>query len=241
MWLEITLGLIGLVVGWFLVELIITVPERKMPHLKVTLRNSSMPFLNQILIQLLTAALFVSLGFRFGVHSVATSTASSILVLIAWCVFFAGLVCITFIDLSHRIVPIRILYPTLLISIILLGLAVTLGAGIHPIERAAISGLVAFGAFFTIHFISPSGMGFGDVRLAGLIGLFLGWISFPVAFIGFILTFFSGALIGVAFMIFRGYSRKSALPFAPFMALGAFLAVMWGKELANIYLHAGIK
>ncbi len=90
-------------------------------------------------------------------------------------------------------------------------------------------------AFFAL-LVGGSGgkwMGGGDIRLAALVGLLLTWQQSLVAFI---ISFVLGALVGLVLMAQGKASRKTALPYAPFLALGTFLAVLWGGELAAWYL-----
>jgi leader peptidase (prepilin peptidase) / N-methyltransferase len=86
-----------------------------------------------------------------------------------------------------------------------------------------------------IHVISPRGMGFGDVRLAGVIGVYLGWLGYRVVFLGFFLAFLLASVVGIGLMVARVRGRKDAVPFAPFMALGGMAAVLWGQHLLHLY------
>jgi len=86
-----------------------------------------------------------------------------------------------------------------------------------------------------IHVAVPRGMGFGDVRLAGVIGMMLGWLGLRYLFLGLFLAFLLASVIGVALIAARLRSRKDAVPFGPFMALGAVLAVLWGRAILSVY------
>jgi leader peptidase (prepilin peptidase)/N-methyltransferase len=78
-------------------------------------------------------------------------------------------------------------------------------------------------------------MGDGDVRLAGLLGMYLGWIGLMHVPIGLFLGFLAGAVVGVAAMA-KGGDRKTAVPFGPFMAVGALIAMVWGHPIVNLWL-----
>ncbi len=104
--------------------------------------------------------------------------------------------------------------------------------------RAWLGGLALFAFYFLLAFIYPAGMGFGDVKLAGVIGLYLGWLGWGSVLVGAFLGFLLGAVVGVALIVFGSAGRKSAIPFGPFMLAGAFIAVMWGQNLSDLYATA---
>jgi leader peptidase (prepilin peptidase)/N-methyltransferase len=98
--------------------------------------------------------------------------------------------------------------------------------------------LIAGGAAFTLLLLAalayPGGMGMGDVKLAGVMGLCLG---LPVA-PALLIAFFAGSIVGVAIMLRHGAgARKRAVPFGPFLALGGLVALVAGHELVNLYAH----
>ena len=177
------------------------------------------------LVELATAALFAAVAVRFGESWVVPG----------YCLFFGALLAISVIDLDHFIVPNRIIYPTLFASVPLLVGAAALDHNWTALEHAIIGGLAGFGAFIVIHFISPNGMGFGDVRLAGVIGVYLGWLGYRQVFLGLFLSMVLGSVIGIGLIVFGGRGRKDAVPFAPFMAAGAVLAVLFGNGLVHVW------
>jgi leader peptidase (prepilin peptidase)/N-methyltransferase len=98
--------------------------------------------------------------------------------------------------------------------------------------------LVLFGFFFTLAFIYPAGMGFGDVRLAGLVGGVLGYLSWSYWVIGSFAGFFLGAVVGIGLIAVRRGGRRTAVPFGPFMVAGALLALFVAAPLADWYEQA---
>jgi leader peptidase (prepilin peptidase)/N-methyltransferase len=94
-----------------------------------------------------------------------------------------------------------------------------------------------YAAFYALAFIYPAGMGFGDVKLAGVLGLYLGWIGWGVLAVGAFGGIFIGAVVGVTLMAAGRAGRKSAIPFGPFMLAGAMLAVFTGATLFHAYLR----
>jgi leader peptidase (prepilin peptidase)/N-methyltransferase len=176
-----------------------------------------------------TGALFAGAAARFG----------AVPELAAYCVLFGGLVAISVADLRVRLVPRVILYPTLGLTSLAFVASAAVAGDWHPLLDALIGGGAAFSVFFAIWFVVPQGMGFGDVRLAGVIGLGLGWLGFRQVFLGFLAAFVVGALIGLVLMVVKGTGRKTALPFGPALAVGCVVGVLWGGTLANLWIHTG--
>ncbi|MFP5377618.1 MAG: prepilin peptidase [Acidimicrobiia bacterium] len=177
------------------------------------------------LVEITTAVLFALTALRLGVDPA----------LPAFLVFVAALVAITPIDLELRIVPNRIVYPTLFVSVPLLLLAAAVDGDWASAREAAIGGVAAFAMFFVLWYVSPRGMGYGDVRLSGVIGMFLGWLGLWEVALGLFLAFLSASVIGVGLMAAGRKGRKDAIPFGPFLALGAVVAVLAGDPLLRWY------
>ncbi len=76
-------------------------------------------------------------------------------------------------------------------------------------------------------------MGFGDVRLAGLLGAGLGWLSLLHVYVGFLAAFAFGAVYGVVLMVAKGTGRKTKLPFGPALVAGAMVGVLWGTPIIH--------
>lgn len=181
------------------------------------------------LTELACAVLFGALGARF--HD---SWA-----LPAFLVFGAGLLAISFIDLEHYIIPNRIVYPLGFASVPLLALGAGLDGEWWPLARALIGAVCAFSALFVIHVASPRGMGFGDVRLSFLIGLYLGYLGALEVSFGLFLGFVYGAVIGVVLMATGLRTRRQHVPFGPFLAAGAITIVLVGGPILDWYRGLG--
>ena len=140
------------------------------------------------------------------------------------------LVPVTIIDLEHRLIPNKLTGPAALLA---LGLGLALDPGFVP--EQLIAGLAAGGFFFAAAALYPRGMGMGDVKLAAVLGLYLGRAVAPAIFIGLL----AGVLVGAAIMAKKGTveGRKTAVPFGPFLALGAFIALFVGEGLMDSYLE----
>jgi leader peptidase (prepilin peptidase) / N-methyltransferase len=89
----------------------------------------------------------------------------------------------------------------------------------------------------TIHVASRGGMGEGDVRLAPLLGAYLGWLNPGIVPIGLFYGFLLGAVVGVALMAIGSAGRRTAVPFGPFLAAGTVLAVLTGQEVVDLLWH----
>ncbi len=140
------------------------------------------------------------------------------------------LVPVTIIDLEHRLIPNKLTGPAALLAV---GLGLALNPGFVP--EQLIAGAAAGGFFFAAAALYPRGMGMGDVKLAGVLGLYLGRAVAPAIFIGLI----AGVLVGAAIIARKGAveGRKTAVPFGPFLALGAVISLFVGEGLMNGYLE----
>jgi leader peptidase (prepilin peptidase)/N-methyltransferase len=177
------------------------------------------------LIELTTSVLFGITAARLG----------AVGALPAFLVVVAGLVAISAVDLELFIVPNRILYPTLFMAAPMLLVAAAVGDDWGHARTAAIGGVLGFGLLLVIHLISPAGMGFGDVRLAGLIGMIVGWISVGHVLVALFLGFLAAALVGMGLIATGIKTRKDKVPFGPFLATGAILAILFGTQLLDWY------
>ncbi len=141
--------------------------------------------------------------------------------------FAAVLIVIAAVDLERRLVP----NPIVLFAALY---AVPAWLAVDPggLPEAAIAGAGAFAAFLLIALAYPAGMGMGDVKLAGVMGLYLGLEVVPALLVAFL----SGSLVGVAIVARSGMAeRKRGVPFAPFLALGGLVALLAGPELIDLY------
>ena len=179
-------------------------------------------------VEVTTGALFAAAGLRFGADAA----------LPAYLVFFASLLAVSVIDFEHKIIPNRIVYPTIALCLPLLALAAAVGDDWGRLLRAAVGAAVAWAVLLVVHLVSPAGMGFGDVRLAFVLGLMLGWLSASHVVAGLFLGFALGAVVGLGLVIVAGRSRKDAVPFGPFLAAGAIIAVLVGRPLIDWWLGA---
>jgi leader peptidase (prepilin peptidase)/N-methyltransferase len=150
--------------------------------------------------------------------------------------FYACLFIIIFvIDLEHGLVLNKVVYPAMVVALLLAlipqpWLAEEL---IDRVANAALGGGIGFGIFLLIAIASRGGMGWGDVKLVGLIGLATG---FPLVFFSIILGAILGAAVAVALVVARKRTFKETLPFGPFLALAAMVTLLWGSNILSWYL-----
>ena len=141
--------------------------------------------------------------------------------------FAATLIAVAGIDLEHRIVPNRIVVPAAVWGI---GGSALVRTGDLP--ELLIAGAAAFLALLLAAIAYPAGMGMGDVKLAGVMGLYLGLSVAPAMLI----AFGAGSVLGIAMIARQGASaRKARVPFAPFLALGGLVGLLAGPELIDLY------
>jgi leader peptidase (prepilin peptidase) / N-methyltransferase len=143
-------------------------------------------------------------------------------------VFVATLAAITLTDLERRIIPNRILLASAIA-----GLAIAATADPGSLPERLIAALGAGGLLLLTALAYPKGMGMGDVKLAALMGLYLGRAVAPALLVGFL----AGALVGVGLLLREGAAaRKRGVPFGPFLALGGVVGLLAGNELLDWYL-----
>jgi leader peptidase (prepilin peptidase)/N-methyltransferase len=117
----------------------------------------------------------------------------------------------------------------------LLGLAAAVDGQPHALLRAVI-GMVALFAFYGLTwFVYPAGMGLGDVKLAGVVGLYLAFLGWGQLVVGAFSAFVVGAVVSVALVALRGGGRKTRVPFGPFMLVGVLIGIYAGHPVAHAY------
>lgn len=142
----------------------------------------------------------------------------------AYLYFTAVGIALALIDLDCRRLPDAIVLPSYPVLAVLLALSAGWQHDWWSLGRAGIGAAALFGFFFLLAFVQPAAMAFGDVKLSGLIGGVLGYLSWWTLVLGGFLGFLLGALVGVALMAVGKAGRKTAVPFGPFMVAGALIA-----------------
>jgi leader peptidase (prepilin peptidase)/N-methyltransferase len=140
------------------------------------------------------------------------------------------------IDLQHKLLPNRIVVPTLGIGIALLLVDAGMNQRWGNLLVAAVGCAITFVIYLILALISPRGMGMGDVKLSAPLGLYLGYLSPGHLILGIALGFVVGAVTSVLLVTSGFAGRKTSVPFGPSMFLGCILAVLWGIEIGRILL-----
>ena len=212
----------GLVAGLGLEVVVERVPERE--PLNGWSRRDLLPARAAVLAGV-TVALFVGLAVRY----------HDSWVLPAFLALAAGLVALSVIDLEHFLLPNRIVYPLAVTTVALLALAAVGDDAWPSFGRALLGGALATLALGGLHLLSPRSMGFGDVKLAFVLGLVLGWLGWGELVLGLFCGFLAGALVGLALIVVRHRGRKDHLPFGPFLAFGTMVVLLWGDVILRWY------
>jgi leader peptidase (prepilin peptidase)/N-methyltransferase len=219
-------GVLGLVVGALLPVLIDRVPEKApvlagpFPEPARSLRTPT-----GWIVALLTAGLFAGTAAKFGPNWVLPS----------YLVLAAALVALSVIDLRLFLLPNRIVFPLAGSSLVLLGLGALAEDELGAYGRGVLAAAIAFVVFALLHIVSPRSMGFGDVKLAFVLGLFLGYLGWGELALGLFLGFLYGAVVGVVLIVTKLRTRRDHVPFGPFLAAGTMTAVLVGSAILDWY------
>jgi leader peptidase (prepilin peptidase)/N-methyltransferase len=245
-------GLLGLVVGSFLNVVIHRVPGGQSlirpgshcPHCGAAVRNRhNVPVLGWLLlrgrcadcaariraryplVEAGTAALFVAVTAHFGLSWKLPAY-----------LYLAGVaVALAAIDLDTMRLPDAIVLPSYGIALGLLTPAMVAEDGWAAGIRGLLAGAALFALYFGIATVHP-GMGFGDVKLAPLLGLYLGFLGWQFLAVGAFAGFLLGGVVGAVLLAAGRASRRTRIPFGPYMLAGALLAVFAGAPVADWYL-----
>lgn len=181
----------------------------------------------------------VPISVRYPLTELTVATLYATTVLVLWgdtadvvlgLAFVTTLVVVTVTDLERRVIPNKVLIVSTLV-----GVALVVGLDLSSLPERAIAAAAAGGLLFAVALAYPRGMGLGDVKLAAVMGLYLGRSVAPALLIAFL----AGSLFGLGLIASRGAAaRKQAVPFGPFLALGGVIAMFVGEQLVDWYLSA---
>jgi len=145
----------------------------------------------------------------------------------AWVYLSVVGVTLGFVDWHTKLLPYRIVAPSYVVVGLLLGVAAVVTQDRGAATRAVIAWVGAFAMFYLLNLIHPAGLGYGDVRLSGLLAMALGWLGWVELMVGLYAGFLLGAVVGGILALARVVDRKS-YPFGPFMLAGAWVGVVAG-------------
>ena len=180
----------------------------------------------------------LSTAIFFGVIARKFETPNShlLFLLFAFLYLAAITIALALIDLDTRTLPNAIVLPSYGVGIVLLSLSGYLNSDHRAILRAFVGGAVMWLLYLAMALMYPDGMGFGDVKFAGVLGLFLGYLGWDVLVTGAFAAFVLGGLFAVLLIILRKSNLKSGIPFGPWMVAGAWLGVFFGVPIVQSYL-----
>ncbi|MHA3703299.1 prepilin peptidase [Jatrophihabitans sp. YIM 134969] len=178
------------------------------------------------LVELGTGVVFVLVSLRFGFSPV----------LPAYLYLAAVSIALAAIDLDTRRLPDAIVLPSYVVGVALLAPAVVLTGDLSAALRGLAGAALLGGAYLALALLKPGGMGLGDVKLAGLLGLYLGVLGWDALLVGGFGAFLLGGLAGVGLLATRRVGRRTAIPFGPFMLTAALLALFVAAPISHWYL-----
>jgi leader peptidase (prepilin peptidase)/N-methyltransferase len=246
-------GVLGLVIGSFLNVVIWRVPRgesvvRPPSHCpgcdrEITARDN-VPVLSWLLLRGRCRHCGTPISVRYPAVELATAVLFAVVAygigpaaeLPAYLYLTAVGVALAVIDLDHRRLPNALTLPSYLVVGALLTVASAVTGDWWALVRAGVAMAAWYCVLFALAVAVPRGMGFGDVKLAGMLGLALGWLGWGEAVVGFFLGFGYGALVSVALIALGRAGRKSTVPFGPFLVAGALTAVLYGDVIARQYV-----
>ena len=173
---------------------------------------------------------------NFTRSSSASPGLSGTLVLLAYLYFAAISVVLGLIDLDTHRLPNQIVLPAYAVAAVLFVSASLVDGHFDSLLRAGVGMVGMFLAYFAMAIAYPGGMGFGDVKLAGLVGMFLGWAGWGALIVGAFSAFLLGGLVAITLLLLRKATRKSGIPFGPWIIIGAWTGVGAGNAVFASYL-----
>lgn len=195
------------------------------------------------LVELGTGIAFASIAWWWLVSGATSEHGQVALVLqfVALLYLAAASIALSLIDLDTFRLPNSIVLSSIaVLALLLLAASICVPDGLlwWPLARAGLGALALSLFYATLWFFWPGGMGLGDVKLSSALGLMLGWFGWGALVVGAFAAFVFGGVFGVALVLAGRGSRKSRIPFGPWMILGAWFGIFAGEPLANWYLDA---
>lgn len=180
------------------------------------------------LIELGTGLLFATVAWRF--------SSGAIPLMFAFLYLAAISIVLGMIDLDTHTLPNKIVIPSYFVGTFLLGIASLMSGNSTSIFRGLVGMTILVSFYYALAFIYPGGMGMGDVKFAGVLGLFLGYQGWGVLAVGAFSAFLLGGFFAIILIFLRKTKRKSGIPFGPWMVLGAWVGVFFSVPIVQQYL-----
>jgi leader peptidase (prepilin peptidase)/N-methyltransferase len=164
------------------------------------------------------------------------ATIAATIVVVAYLYFVAISIALALIDLDVHRLPDAIVLPSMAVGLILLGTAGLLAGDLGALLRMVVGGAALFLFYALLRFASPRGMGLGDVKLATVLGMFLGYAGWGALIVGAFAGFVLGGIFALCLVIVRHAGRGTGIPFGPWMLAGAWLGILFGNTAWSVYL-----
>jgi len=162
---------------------------------------------------------------------------SAALLLLPALLYLAAIsIALALIDLDTHTLPNIIVLPAYPVGVLLLVVATIASGEWGDLLRASIGAAALFAFYLVLVLVYPGGMGLGDVKLAGVLGLFLGYLGWPALIVGAFAAFVLGGLYAIVLLITRRVARTGGIPFGPWLLAGAWVGILGGSPLAHGYL-----
>jgi leader peptidase (prepilin peptidase)/N-methyltransferase len=188
------------------------------------------------LVELGTGVAFFVVALPFASMILTAASVSGFLVLLAFLYFAAISVALSLIDLDTHKLPNAIVLPAYIVGFVLLA-GSSIAANDYGALIRGVIGMATLGlAYLAVALIRPGGMGLGDVKLAGVIGLFLGWVGWGALIVGSFSAVLLGGLFGLVLIALKRRDRSAGIPFGPWMVVGAWLGIFFGASIWTDYL-----
>lgn len=257
-------GVFGLLIGSFLNVVVYRVPagvsllrESRCPHCDTSVKPwQNVPVLSWLWLRGRCASCSAPIAIRYPIVESATgiafaavtwwvlaglgaSTAEpwTLVALLGAFLYLASVsIALALIDIDTHRLPNLIVLPSYVVGGVLLALASVLSGDWVALLRGAIGMAALYLFYFLLRVIRPDGMGGGDVKLAGLIGLYLGYVGWGALAFGAFAAFLLGGVYGVTLIVTRRAGRRTAIPFGPWMIVGGWLGLLVGQPIARWYV-----
>ena len=253
--LVVAVGILGLLIGSFLNVVIHRVPlgesvvrpRSRCPRCGAELKErDNVPVVSWLLLRGRCRSCSAPISVRYPLVELGTGLLFAAVAW--WCglswqlpayLYLAAIgVALSAIDLDVRRLPDAIVLPSYPVALALLAIPAVVEGRWPDLLHAVLTGIALFAFYFLLAVIYPAGMGFGDVKLAGVLGIYLGWVSWPLAIAATFAAFLLGSVVGIAVMVRHKGGRKTKVPFGPFMLLGTFLALFFGQPVIDWYVSS---
>lgn len=254
-WLPAVCTLVGLLVGSFLNVVIARVPvgesvvrpaSRCPGCLTPIAPRDNVPLVSWLLLRGRARCCGMRIPGRYPLVELGTAVAFGLLavrtgpswLLLALLYLAALSIALAAIDVDTYRLPFGLVAPSYPVAAALLGIAAFASRDGTAAWRMVAGAGVLWGLYRLLHLVYPAGMGYGDVRLAGVLGLYLGWAGWSEVFVGLAAGFLVGGVAGLTFIALGRRKLGSSIPYGPYLLAGAWIGLLAGAPIADWYLRS---